>query len=294
MKPIIVGIETFTLTDAEKDLLPKINPSGIALFERNCQNPAQVLSLTNSLRSLLGNDNLKIFIDQEGGRIQRLKKPLFKEFPGAKFFADIAENDLNKAATLVYNNYQEMAIYLQSLGINGNFAPVADLAHPSAHPVIGDRSFGSNVEQTSKLAESCYLALLNNNVAPVLKHIPGHGRATIDSHIDLPYISTDLKILEETDFAVFKNLLSCPYAMTSHIIYEAIDPYNPATTSKKVINYIREEIGYKGIIMTDAIEMKALKNSIIENATLSIEAGCDLVLYCEPNISQAYNISKYL
>jgi beta-N-acetylhexosaminidase len=262
------------------------------LFERNCQSKAQVIQLTKDLKYLLGRDELPILIDEEGGRVRRLKTPEFKKFPPAGIFFEMARKDINKAKLAVYLNYLLMALELRRLGITVNCAPVADILFPYSNKVIHERCFGNSAELVSLLAHECSRAMIDGGVYPVIKHIPGHGRAKIDSHEDLPIIDEELSILQRTDFSVFKNLKQYPLAMTSHILYSAIDNERPATLSKKVISFIREKIEYDGIIMTDDINMKALKGTLGNISSESLESGCDLVLHCSGEINEMQEVDE--
>ncbi len=274
-KKAIVGISSVELTVDEIDLFTKYQPYGIILFKRNCKDPVQLQALNRSIKALI--PNCMIFIDQEGGRVARLKEPEFKEFPAASSL---------KSREKVYNNYKEMGEYLYSLGIDANCAPVADLYFDFANNIIGDRSFGEDVEQVIKFASAAAEGLLDSGIVPVIKHIPGHGRALADSHLELPIVDSSIEELEKTDFKVFKALQHLPMAMTAHIIYTALDPDQPVSISKKSIDYIRSTLGFKGLIMSDAIEMKALKGDFSSLAKQVLDAGCDIVLHCTGEIEE--------
>ncbi len=275
IKKVILGISTFQLTEEEKELLKEYQPYGIILFKRNCQDPNQLQQLTRSIKMII--PDCKIYIDQEGGRVARLRQPEFIEFPAANSF---------KNAVDFYNNYKKMGEYLYSLGIDANCAPVADLFYPFADNIIGDRSFGVDVKQVVKYAKAAAEGLLDAGIMPVIKHIPGHGRALVDSHLELPIIETELAILEETDFKVFRDLNNLPLAMTAHVVYTALDPEFPVSISKQAIEYIRNIIGFKGLIMSDDINMKALKGNLGDLTTQAFEAGCDIVLHCSGNLAE--------
>ncbi len=275
----ILGISGFTLTSEEADLLQKHQPYGIILFKRNCQNPHQVEQLNRSIKQIV--PDCLIFIDQEGGRVARLRQPDFLEFPAASSFKNARE---------VYNNYKAMGDYLYALGFDANCAPVADLYYPYADNIIGDRSFSSDVSQVVEFASAAAQGLLDSGILPVIKHIPGHGRALVDSHLELPIVDTSLGELELSDFKVFKLLKQFPICMTAHIIYNALDAEFPVSISKNAIRYIREEIGFKGLIMSDDINMKALKGDLKTITTQVFEAGCDIVLHCSGNIEEMREI----
>ncbi|MCT4635880.1 MAG: beta-N-acetylhexosaminidase [Rickettsiales bacterium] len=275
MKRAVLGISGLELTPKEIDLFKEHQPFGVILFKRNCKNEDQLKALTSSIKVILPKS--KIFIDQEGGRVARLKEPNFKEFPAADSFSSEEE---------VYNNYFIMGKYLHSLGIDVNCAPVADIHYSFAHKVIGDRSFGENVEQVVKFARAAAQGLIDGGIIPIIKHIPGHGRALVDSHLKLPVVDSDLKTLAETDFAVFKALNNLPMAMTAHVIFNALDTKLPVTISKKSVDYIRKEIGFEGALISDAIEMKALEGNFASLSTQVLEAGCDLVLHCTGELNE--------
>ena len=278
-RKIIFGISEYSLTPEEIQLFTQHPPFGIILFKRNCLNPLQVKELNKSIKELI--PEVKIFVDQEGGRVARLKAPEFIEFPAASSL---------KTSSAVYENYSKMGKYLYELGFDGNCAPVADLYYPYADKIIGDRSFGSDVDHVATLARSTANALLDVGVLPVIKHIPGHGRALVDSHLELPIVEAHLEELEKTDFAVFKQLNDLPLAMTAHVIYTALDSKLPVTLSKKAIDYIRNNIGFKGLIMSDDLNMKALKGNLKDLSNQAIEAGCDIILHCSGNIDEMKEI----
>ncbi|AAU04160.1 glycoside hydrolase family 3 N-terminal domain-containing protein [Rickettsia typhi] len=279
-KPVIIGISGSELTDAERELFEAHNPLGIILFRRNIrknekgeQDKAALIKLIENIKEVLG-DNTIIAIDQEGGMVKRLIAPTFYDAPAAQSFTELQ--------TCKYN-YSTIAKELREVGINLNFAPVADLIHDGADNIISDRSFGKEPEIVVPLCLSAIEGLQEEKVTACIKHISGHGRATVDSHIELPIIDTSLKTLEDTDFKVFKELAKHDYiklAMTAHIIYTSLDPDNPATLSKIVIDYIKNNICFKGIIISDTIEMHALSGSMTDITKRALDAGVDIVLEC--------------
>lgn len=290
--PIIFGLSGTKLTEQEIAFFSKARPIGFILFSRNIESKEQVKALTKSLRDLMQNEDIPIMIDQEGGRVARIKPPLMKEYKPAKYFGDMALSDLEKAVDATYENYLAMGKELISLGINVNCAPVADLLIEGADDIIGDRSFGSSVSIVSQLCDAACLGLMDADVHPIVKHIPGHGRATCDSHKDLPVVTTDLKTLEETDFRVFKSLSSLDvWAMTAHVKFDALDKDSCVTLSQKAISYIRNELGYEDhVIISDDMSMKALKGDIGENAAAAMLAGCDLILHCNGEMEEMKSI----
>jgi beta-N-acetylhexosaminidase len=293
MKPIIFGLKGLKLLPEEIDFFKEINPYGYILFKRNCESKSQVQDLVSHLKSLNVRPFVPILIDQEGGRVSRLKAPVFKEFPPALSFIEQAKGDIDLACKLVFDNYYAIALELAELGINVNCAPMADILFDFSHDIIGDRSFGRSHAIVSRLANACCEGLIAGKVLPVIKHIPGHGRATLDSHFDLPIVSTDYATLDSTDFEVFRNLSSQSFAMTAHIIYEAIDKTAAATLSKPVIDIIRDKINFKNILMTDDLSMKALSAlSLKERAEKSLASGCDILLHCNGEIDEMREIAN--
>jgi len=289
---VIFGFEGLSLNENEKSFFKDQNPLGFILFARNIDNPDQVRKLVSDLKDLVGFD-CPVLIDQEGGRVARLKPPHWKKSPPMGDFAKIAETDLDAALRATYDNAKIMAAELVDLGINVDCAPVCDLLFEGAHDIVGDRSFGSDVDIVSKLAAKTAQGLIDSGVIPVIKHIPGHGRAKSDSHLELPVVDSPLDDLENTDFAVFKNLANLPaWAMTAHILYTAIDDKQPATLSYKVIDLIRNYIGFDGVLISDDLSMKALQDSFKERAQKSIAAGCDVVLHCNGNMDEMIQVAS--
>lgn len=282
MQNIIFGISGKELTEDEHNLIQEKQPHGIILFSRNCQSREQIIELNKSIKAI--SPKTRIFIDQEGGRVRRVKPPVSsKDFPSMEGFNKLYDQDKTNSISQTKQNFYELMSELLGLGIDITSAPVCDLIHEGQSNVIGDRSFGANAQKVIDLAGAALDGIHEAGGEGVLKHIPGHGRSTKDSHHDLPVVDAPLEELEKTDFAVFKALAGkCAYAMTAHIIYPSLDSQNPATFSPNVIKYIREQIGFKGLIMPDALEMKALDKiaDIQERARLCLEAGCDLPLYC--------------
>ena len=284
---IIIGIKSFKLSKSEQKLLEEKKPLGVILFSRNIKDPKQVSNLTNSIKKILGQETM-ILIDQEGGRVSRLNKDYWKAYPEANYFGRIASYNIIKSKKLTFKNFKDIGKTLYKLGINFNCAPVLDLKIKGANDVIGDRAFSRDPKIVSKLSLEACKGLLSENVFPVIKHIPGHGRAKTDSHFELPIIKLSRKELEE-DFYPFKKLNKQPLAMVAHIKYFDLDKNQCATYSKSVISFIKNIIGFEGILLSDDLCMKALKGAYINRARKAIKAGCDIVLHCEPNI---LNISK--
>lgn len=277
VKSFIGGVAGKELTDEEREFLSREKPYGVILFARNIDHPDQVRKLTADIKSALDHPYASILIDQEGGRVARLKPPHWRKYPPAKFFADM--NDANAAYEWTKLNAQLLGDELRDVGITTDCAPVADVLAPECHAIIGDRAFGDTAAQVAKLARAQADGLLAAGILPVLKHIPGHGRATQDSHETLPHVDASLKELEATDFVPFKALNDLPLAMTAHVTYTALDANACATESPVVIDYIRNEIGFNGLIMSDDLSMKALGGSFGEKTERALKAGCDLVLH---------------
>ena len=295
-RPVIYGLSGLSLLEEEKEFLKKSGPIGFILFARNIKNKKQVKDLTDSLRELMGGEIL-ILIDQEGGRVARLNanNDEWQRYPSAKSFATIYETgQKGRAKNECFKNYSNIAKDLKEIGINVNCAPLIDILTDNTHDIIGDRAYGSNEQQVCDLANEVCMALLENDVYPVIKHIPGHGRATLDSHEALPIVDASLEELRQTDFVPFAKLRNMKFAMTAHILFTAIDKKSPVTISKKAIDLIRNEIGFKNILMSDDLSMKALGGSFAQRTKKTIEAGCDLVLHCNGNMQEMLEIDKNL
>lgn len=276
MLPLIVDCKGLRLTAEERALFKTINPYGFILFGRNCDNPAQVKALTDEMREVTGRHNVPILIDQEGGRVARLKPPHWTKFPSARQLAQ-AKGDSLRAT---YLSARLLAAELVEVGINVDCLPLADIPVPGAHDIIGDRAFGTDAKTVSTHARAQANGLMDAGVVPVLKHIPGHGRAMVDSHESLPVVTASLAELEATDFKPFKELADLPMGMTAHVIYNALDPERMATLSTKAINYIRHDIGFDNLLMSDALWMKSMTGTYAERTQGALSAGCDVVLHC--------------
>jgi beta-N-acetylhexosaminidase len=292
-KPVIYGIAGTCLSDEEKYFFKKNGALGFIIFARNIENKGQLKDLTNSLRDLMEGEVL-ILVDQEGGRVARLKEPHWKKYPTGKYFADIYQENPALAKEELYRNFQEIASDLIEVGINVNCAPVLDILSEKTHQVIGDRAYGNNAHQVSQLGKVVCEALLSKNVYPVIKHIPGHGLGTSDSHLELPIVDANLNYLRQNEFVPFRKLNDQKFAMTAHILYNAIDDKNCATVSKKAIDLIRNEIGFKNILMSDDVSMKALKGSFFNKTKDILEAGCDIVLHCNGDMKEMLEINSAL
>jgi len=286
-RPVILDCDGLSLTVEEKAVFEELDPFGFILFARNCESPRQLKKLTDEMRQVVGREDAPIFIDQEGGRVCRLNPEYWRKPPSGEALLNLYEKDSELGLVAAKINGRIMADELRTMGISVNCYPLLDLKFPDADPVIGDRAFGDNPYIVGRLAEAACEGLQSGGVLPVIKHIPGHGRAAVDSHLELPVVDAPLDILTATDFAPFKALNHMPLAMTAHIIYSAIDPENPATLSETVIrNIIREEIAFKGVLISDDICMKALDGDSAVNAKRALRAGCDLVLHCNAPLNE--------
>ena len=292
-KPVIYGIKSISLNDDEKYFFSKNSCIGFILFSRNIVDKIQLKKLTDSLRELMEGEVL-ILIDQEGGRVARLAPPNWNTYPDGKYFADLYQQNPQNAKQKLFENYAQIARDLVEVGINVDCAPVLDVLNPKTHKVIGDRAFGENPHQVADLGIEVCKGLLSCGVYPVIKHIPGHGRGACDSHLELPIVEASLQELREVDFAPFKALNSQKFAMTAHILYNAIDKNNCATISKNAIDLIRHEIGFENILMSDDISMKALTQSFAVKTKAILEAGCDLVLHCNGEMAEMLEINSAL
>jgi beta-N-acetylhexosaminidase len=279
-KAAIVSISGLILTKKEKIILKKEKPWGIILFKRNILSERQLINLTKSIKYLMKDKKYPILIDEEGGKVSRLSNFLDNSLYNQKYFGDIYKLNKNTGKKLYKIYIDSISKVLTKIGININTSPVLDLKKKNTHGVIGSRSYSENSFIVNELGKLCVKFYKDNKIATVIKHIPGHGAAISDSHFALPKINNSLKLLKKSDFKCFKNTSSF-FAMTAHILYTKIDKKNSATHSNIILKkIIRNEIGFKGILISDDISMKALKYDIIKNAHLALKAGCNLVLYC--------------
>jgi beta-N-acetylhexosaminidase len=291
-KAAIISISGMSLTRQERSILKKEKPWGVILFKRNILSEKQLKKLTTSIKEVMKDKKYPILVDEEGGRVTRLSNFLDNSMFDQKYFGDIYKID-KKVALSIYKNYiKSVSIHLRNLGININTSPVLDLRQKKSHKIIGNRSYSENPITVNKLGQSCVKFYKKNKISTVIKHIPGHGKANADSHYRLPIIRDNLRSLIKNDFKCFKNLKS-HFAMTAHILYEKIDSKYNVTHSKILINeIIRKHIGFKGILISDDISMKALKYNIVKNAKLALESGCNLILYCSGKTYETKKILK--
>ncbi len=287
----ILGISGTKFSPEERALYADAQPWGFILFARNIDTPDQVRALTKEFREIVGRGDAPVLIDQEGGRVQRLKPPHWPNYPSAGSLAGIYKNDPMKGVEAIGLGAALIATDLLDLGINVDCLPVADLRLPDAHDIIGDRAYGKDPEQVAALARVAAEGLLQSGVLPVLKHIPGHGRARSDSHEELPVVDTSLEELARTDFEPFWLLNDLPLGMTAHVVYSAIDAERAATVSPTVIeSVIRGQIGFEGLLMSDDLSMKALKGSLRSRAEAAIAAGCDINLHCNGKMDEMLEV----
>lgn len=288
----IYGCSGLTLTDGEKRFFSEASPWGFILFARNCQSPEQIRALTASLREVVGRD-APILIDQEGGRVARLRPPQWRAYPPGRSYGDLYAVHPDKGLEAARLGAQLIACELLDLGINVDCLPVLDVPVPGAHDVIGNRAYGLTPAPVTTLGRAAALGLLEGGVLPVIKHIPGHGRAGVDSHLSLPVVATPLDQLRITDFVPFKALNDLPLAMTAHVVYTALDPARPATTSTKVIHdIIRGEIGFGGLLMSDDVSMQALAGDMASRTRESLKAGCDVALHCNGKMDEMLAVAS--
>jgi beta-N-acetylhexosaminidase len=286
-KAMIVGCAGLELSRAEKAFFKAEQPWGFILFRRNVDNPDQVRKLVDQLRRTVDRADAPVLIDQEGGRVQRLGPPHWPKYPPGRAYGRMAGNDPLVRRELTRLGARLMAHDLHKLGINVDCVPVLDVPVPGAHDVIGDRAYASDPQGIAVMGRAAAEGMIAGGVLPVIKHIPGHGRAGADSHLALPIVDTARKELSRTDFVPFRHLADMPLAMTAHVVYSAIDAARPATTSRIVMReVIRGEIGYDGLVMSDDLSMKALAGDFGGRTRASIRAGCDVVLHCNGDMAE--------
>lgn len=284
---LIAGLSGGVLTKVERDFFRDVQPAGVILFGRNVLEPQRIKPLVDDVCDAIGRDDVLVLIDQEGGRVQRLKPPAARDLPPGAAYAELYKRDPAAAQTAAFQIARLVAEELKRYGINTNCAPVVDVPVAGAHDVIGDRAYGRDPDQIIALARAVANGYTAGGVVPVIKHIPGHGRATTDSHFDLPVVTTTHAVLSKTDFVPFKALSDLPAAMTAHVVFSALDPAYPASTSKRVTaDIMRCEIGFDGLLMSDDLSMKALKGSMRMRAEDVIRAGSDVALHCNGDLTE--------
>ena len=290
-RSFIVGIKSTKLNNKEKIFLKKYKPWGVILFTRNIKNINQTFKLTSSIRKIFNDKNYPILIDQEGGRVNRLRNIISFDNLTSEFFGQLYVKNY-KEFEIYYRLFIDKTSYLLKLiGVNLNTSPVLDLRVKGASNIIGDRSFSKDPKIVSKIGDFCINFFHKNKIGTVIKHIPGHGLASVDSHNFTPLINKDNKYLAKNDFKSFKNKKTL-FAMTAHIIFKKIDEKNPVTHSKKLIKLIRNKIGFRNILISDDLSMKSLKGNLKENAFKAFNAGCNLVLHCNGNLKEMEIVGK--
>jgi len=291
-RSVIYGLAGLELTPDERAFFRDADPWGFIVFARNIETPKQLARLTMSLRDCVGRD-APVLIDQEGGRVRRLRPPHWREMLPAQPYGELYLREPEAAIEAVRLNHHLMAQEMRAVGVDVDCVPCLDLRVPGADAIIGDRAFGDTPQPIIDLGRAAMEGVMAGGVAPIIKHIPGHGRASVDSHLELPVVDADADLLRETDFAPFKALSDAPMAMTAHIIYSAIDADNPATTSTDMVQgIIRSELGFDGLLMTDDLSMKALSGSFRDRAEASLRAGCDMLLHCNGDMTEMCAVAE--
>jgi beta-N-acetylhexosaminidase len=288
--PILFGCAGTELSAGEQDFFRAVDPLGFILFKRNCADPAQAARLVESLRDVVRRGDAPVLIDQEGGRVARLAAPHWPAYPAPARIAALGGAKAEEAARL---GARLIADDLFAIGISVDCFPLLDLGLPNTDAVIGDRAWSDDPAEVARLGRAACHGLLDGGILPIVKHIPGHGRATVDSHRALPRVTVSRAVLEETDFAPFCALGDMPWAMTAHIIYEAVDSELPATLSPRVIaEIIRGSIGFEGVLVSDDLSMGALQGGFAARARAALDAGCDLILHCNAHMKEMFEIAE--
>ena len=292
-KAFITGVAGTNLSAEERNFIAAERPWGFILFKRNVADPAQVTALTDQLRAAVGEPNAPVLIDQEGGRVQRLSPPHWPLYPPGAAFGSLYDIDAALGLRAALLSARLIGDDLAELGVTVDCLPLADVPVADADAVIGNRAYGTEPTKVSAIARAVTVGLAQGGILPVLKHIPGHGRATADTHLRLPVVDTAQAELEKTDFAAFRPLVDLPMAMTAHVVFSAYDPAHPATTSATMIEtVIRGLIGFQGLLMSDDVSMNALAGSIAERTRAIFAAGCDLVLHCNGKMDEMREVAS--
>ena len=293
MRAFITGVSGLKLNAAERAFIRAERPWGFILFKRNIETPAQVTNLINEFRSELGQLDAPVLIDQEGGRVQRLGPPHWPVYPPGAVFGVLYDIDRSLGLSAARLSARLIAADLSDLGVTVDCLPLADVPVAGADGVIGNRAYGTEPKKVAAIGRAVTEGLEQGGVLPVLKHIPGHGRATTDTHFRLPVVDTPRAELESSDFAAFQPLADLPMAMTAHVVFSALDPAHPATTSATIIHQvIRGVIGFQGLLMSDDVSMNALSGSIAERTRAIFAAGCDVVLHCNGKLDEMREVAR--
>ena len=289
VKAFVCGCEGWAFTYDELRFIAAEQPWGLILFKRNVESPAQLRALTARFRDVVGRADAPVLVDQEGGRVQRLGPPHWPAYPAAAVYGQAAGEAARDAAAL---GGTLMAHDLRDAGITVDCAPVLDVPAPGSHQVVGNRGFGPDPDSVARLGRAFAEGLMRGGVLPVIKHVPGHGRAVVDSHLELPVVTATRAELDAIDFAPFRALADLPAAMTAHVVYTAIDPAFPATTSRIVHRtIIRGALGFDGLLISDDLSMEALKGTLGERAEAAATAGCDILLHCNGKLDEARQVA---
>jgi beta-N-acetylhexosaminidase len=292
-RAFITGVSGVTLTADERDFMRATRPWGFILFKRNIETHVQVTALIAELRESVDEPDAPVLIDQEGGRVQRFGPPHWPVYPPGAVFGTLYDIDRTLGLTAARLSARLIAADLIDLGVTVDCLPLADVPVAGADAVIGARAYGTEPGKVAAIARAVTEGLEQGGVLPVLKHIPGHGRATADTHFKLPVVDTVKAELERTDFAAFRPLADLPMAMTAHVVFSALDPAQPATTSATIIEQvIRGSIGFQGLLMSDDVSMNALAGSIAERTRAIVSAGCDMVLHCNGNLDEMREVAR--
>ncbi|MCB1384915.1 MAG: beta-N-acetylhexosaminidase [Nitratireductor sp.] len=292
IKAFITGVSGTSLTSDERHFMDNEHPWGLILFARNIDTPRQVHRLIDDYREAVGRGDAPVLIDQEGGRVQRLRPPHWHDYASGRQLGDVWRHDRKAGEELIRLHSRLIAHDLALLGINVDCLPVLDVPVSGAHDVIGARAYSTDPGEVATIGRLACEGLLAGGVLPVVKHVPGHGRAGSDSHLELPSVATAHAELSKTDFAPFRALRDMPLAMTAHVRYTALDPDHPATVSPRIIaDIIRGEIGFDGLLMSDDLSMQALDGDLAHRAEASIAAGCDVILHCNGDMREMEEIA---
>ena len=291
-RAFITGLAGLTISANERAFLREAAPWGLIVFKRNISTPEQLIDLTSAFRDVVGWE-APVLVDQEGGRVQRLGPPHWPVYPPGARYGELYDRDPASGLAAAKLAGHLIAADLRAVGIDVDCLPIADVPVSGGDPVIGDRAYGTEPGKVASIAAAVAQGLMAGGVLPVLKHLPGHGRATADSHHKLPVVDTDRGTLEATDFAAFRPLAGLPLGMTAHVVFSAIDPIDPATTSVTMVQQvIRGFIGFRGLLMSDDVSMNALSGSIAERSSASLAAGCDIVLHCNGKLDEMMQVAS--
>tara|TARA_B100000989_G_scaffold280138_1_gene243328 strand:- start:1407 stop:2420 length:1014 start_codon:yes stop_codon:yes gene_type:complete len=290
---IILSCKSVKLEKKEIEFFSKVNPFGFILFSRNFKSKEQIQKLISDLKIITKNQQVLIFVDQEGGKVQRFNNYEFSNIPDQKYFGDIYYKSKKKALKLSYLNARLIAHELKEIGVDVNCSPVLDLYKQNANKIIDNRSFSSNEKVVTEIGRQYCIAFLDGGILPVIKHFPGHGRAKVDSHLDLPIIKTSKNKLLNHDIKPFKKLNDQIFIMISHILYDKLDKKIAPYSKKILIKLLKEKLKFNGLIISDDISMLALKGSLIERIKNCYKGGCDIVMYCSGNLKEMKNIYKF-